>query len=284
MDAGRFLQLAEELLKTLRQDFPQFIFSNKINFTEDEVRLQNDGGLSYAWQDAAVQMSLLVRAQDSVNIFDTGIGSVYRTFDLEQVLKEAGEMLEAHLNPIAPARCGKTTGAGKPRYVRTGLGRRAQRAEAGQKCLPPGLAWWAKKLFADCFTLEVDRSSQNFFEPFFDPEGSCLEGDTLPLIENGVFRRGYADKKCAWEQHMEPTAAASGAYDDVPALALPSLSVRPTGKTLRNFWMAARPCTSSPAAVTLRPMAALPPRCRWPISTKTAAWWAGCRSSASGVT
>ena len=65
MDAGRFLQLAEELLKTLRQDFPQFIFSNKINFTEDEVRLQNDGGLSYAWQDAAVQMSLLVRAQDS---------------------------------------------------------------------------------------------------------------------------------------------------------------------------------------------------------------------------
>lgn len=40
---GRFLQLAEELLKTLRQDFPQFIFSNKINFTEDEVRLQNDG-------------------------------------------------------------------------------------------------------------------------------------------------------------------------------------------------------------------------------------------------
>ena len=54
MDAGRFLQLAEELLKTLRQDFPQFIFSNKINFTEDEVRLQNDGAFPYAWQGAAV--------------------------------------------------------------------------------------------------------------------------------------------------------------------------------------------------------------------------------------
>ena len=77
MDAGRFLQLSEQLLKTLGQDFPQFIFSNKINFTEDEVRLQNDAGLHYAWQDAAVQMSLLVRTQDSVNIFDTGIGGVY---------------------------------------------------------------------------------------------------------------------------------------------------------------------------------------------------------------
>ncbi len=46
-------------------------------------------------------MSLLVRTQDSVNIFDTGIGGVYRTFDPEVVLKEAREVLEAHLNPIA---------------------------------------------------------------------------------------------------------------------------------------------------------------------------------------
>ena len=234
MDAGRFLQLAEELLKTLRQDFPQFIFSNKINFTEDEVRLQNDGGLSYAWQDAAVQMSLLVRAQDSVNIFDTGIGSVYRTFDLEQVLKEAGEMLEAHLNPIALPDVEKLPVLGSPGMFELAWAEGLN----GQKLARNASPWSGmvgQKLFADCFTLEVDRSSQNFFEPFFDPEGSCLEGDTLPLIENGVFRRGYADKKCAWEQHMEPTAAASGAYDDVPALALPSLSVRPTGKTLEEL-------------------------------------------------
>ena len=140
------------------------------------------------------------------------------------------------------------------------------------------------KAVADCFTLEVDRSSQNFFEPFFDPEEKLPGGRHPPLIENGVFRRGYADKKCAWEQHMEPTAAASGAYDDVPALALPSLSVRPTGKTLRNFWMAARPCTSLTSGGDITPDGSFATRCRWPISTKTAAWWAGCRSSASGVT
>ena len=229
-------------------------------------------------------MSLLVRAQDSLNIFDTGIGSVYRTFDLEQVLKEAGEMLEAHLNPIALPGCGNYPGAGKPRMLMEAWAEGLNVAEAEAKCLPwSGMV--GQKLFADCYTLEVDRSSQNFFEPFFDPEGSCLEGDTLPLIENGVFRRGYADKKCAWEQHMEPTAAASGAYDDVPALALPSLSVRPTGKTLEEL-LDGRPALyvlTSGGDITPDGSFATPVQMAF-SHQKRLPGGAVCRSSASGVT
>lgn len=234
MDAGRFLQLSEQLLKTLGQDFPQFIFSNKINFTEDEVRLQNDAGLHYAWQDAAVQMSLLVRTQDSVNIFDTGIGGVYRTFDPEVVLKEAREVLEAHLNPIALPDVEKLPVLGSPDM----FGRAWSNGLSGQKLARNASPWSGmvgQKLFADHFTLQVDRSCDAFFQPFFDPEGVTLEGDTLPLIENGVFRRGYTDKKCAQEHQMERTAAADGAYDDTPTLALPFLSVMPTGKTLAEI-------------------------------------------------
>lgn len=234
MDASQFLQISEKLLETLRQDYPQFIFSNKINFTEDEIRLCNDGGLDYAWQDAAVQMSLLVRAQDSVNIFDTGIGGNYRTFDPKTVLKEASEMLEAHLNPIALPDMEKLPVLGSADMF--------QRAWAlglnGQKLARKASPWSGmegQKLFSEHFTLQVDRSWESFFVPFFDPEGVCLAGDTLPLIENGVFRRGYADKKCAWEQTMDRTAAAAGSYDDAPALALPPLSVQPTGKTLEEI-------------------------------------------------
>ena len=36
MDAVRFLRLCEELTETLRREFPQFIFSNKINWTEEK--------------------------------------------------------------------------------------------------------------------------------------------------------------------------------------------------------------------------------------------------------
>lgn len=84
-------------------------------------------------------MSLLVRAQDSVNILITGIGSVYRTFDLEQVLKEAGEMLEAHLNPIALPDVEKLPVLGSPGMFERAWAEGHQRAEAGQKCLP--LVW-----------------------------------------------------------------------------------------------------------------------------------------------
>lgn len=64
-------------------------------------RLRNDAGLDFTWQDAAGLVSLLVRTQDSVNIFDTSIGGIYRSFDPAAVLQEAREVLEAHLNPIS---------------------------------------------------------------------------------------------------------------------------------------------------------------------------------------
>ena len=62
-----------------------------------------------------------------------------------------------------------------------------------------------QKLFADCFTLEVDRSSQNFFEPFFDPEGKLPGGRHPPLIEKWRVPPGL----CRQEMRL---GAAHGAY------------------------------------------------------------------------
>ena len=146
------------------------------------------------------------------------------------MLKEAREVLEAHLNPIALPDVEKLPVLGSPDM----FGRAWSNGLSGQKLARNASPWSGmvgQKLFADHFTLQVDRSCDAFFQPFFDPEGVTLEGDTLPLIENGVFRRGYADKKCAQER----TAAADGAYDDTPTLALPFLSVMPTGKTLAEI-------------------------------------------------
>ena len=234
MDADRFLHLCEDLTETLRREFPQFIFSNKINWTEEMQRLRNDAGLDFTWQDAAGLVSLLVRTQDSVNIFDTSIGGIYRSFDPAAVLQEAREVLEAHLNPISLPDVEKMPVLGSPDM----FSRAWSEALNGQKLARQASVWSGevgRQLFAPDFTLEVDRSADSFFVPFFDAEGTCLEGDTLPLIEGGVLRRGYADRKCAWEQQMQPTAAADGAYDDAPALSLPPLSVRPTGKTLEEI-------------------------------------------------
>ncbi len=63
-------------------------------------------------------------------------------------------MLEAHLNPIALPDVEKLPVLGSPGMFERAWAERAQRAEAGQKCLP--LVWHGgPKAVADCFTLEV---------------------------------------------------------------------------------------------------------------------------------
>lgn len=73
-----------------------------------------------------------------------------------------------------------------------------------------------EKLFSGALTLQVDRRPESWL-PFFDAEGSVLEGDTLPLIENGVLVRGAADRAQAARYGCMATAAAGGAYDAAPA-------------------------------------------------------------------
>ena len=70
-------------------------------------------------------------------------------------------------------------------------------------------------LFSGALTLQVDRRPESWL-PFFDAEGSVLEGDTLPLIENGVLVRGAADRAQAARYGCMATAAAGGAYDAAP--------------------------------------------------------------------
>ena len=72
-----------------------------------------------------------------------------------------------------------------------------------------------EKLFSGALTLQVDRRPESWL-PFFDAEGSVLEGDTLPLIENGVLVRGAADRAQAARYGCMATAAAGGAYDAAP--------------------------------------------------------------------
>ena len=63
-----------------------------------------------------------------------------------------------------------------------------------------------EKLFSGALTLQVDRRPESWL-PFFDAEGSVLDGDTLPLIENGVLVRGAADRAQAARYGCMATAA-----------------------------------------------------------------------------
>lgn len=232
MEPETFLAEAEKLLAALRREFPQFVFSNKLNWVEEETALKNDAGLDYFCRNAYADVSILVRAQDSANIFDTVIGGTYQDFAVEKIFAEAAEVLEAHLNPVSlPAEENVAVITGIDLFDRAwSEGLNAQKLARNASAFSGKLG---QQLFSPDFTLLVNRSDTSDYKfPFFDAEGTTLDNDTIPLIEKGVLLRGYGDKKSAWEHGAALTASAWGNYDDVPALFAAALDAAPTGKTM----------------------------------------------------
>jgi PmbA protein len=232
MEPEAFLAEVEKLLAALLQAYPQFIFSNKLNWVTEETSLRNDMGLDYFCQNSYAEVGILVRAQESANIFDTVIGGTYQNFVAENVLKEASEILEAHLHPISLPEGEKAAViAGIDLFDRAwSEGLHTQKLARNAS---PFSGKLGKQLFSQDFTLQVNRSNTSDYKfPFFDAEGTTLEGDAISLIENGVLLRGYSDKKSAEEHGVALTASAAGNYDDVPSLSAAALDVKPTGKTI----------------------------------------------------
>lgn len=225
---------AECLMEAIRREFPRYVFSNKLSWTEEEVRLTNDAGLEYVSQDAVGVVSLLIRREDSVSIFDTSLEQVERDFDTEAILNRLRELLTAHEKVLPMPEAEKLpilfTPALFDRAWSEGLNARKLARKASPLCGMEGM-----QLFSRNFTLQVDRSRENFCAPFFDTEGTVLPGDVCSLIENGVFVRGYADKKCAVEYGLPSTAAGEGVYDAVPSLSMPPISAKPSEKTLEEL-------------------------------------------------
>ena len=234
ISADEFILRAEELMEQLREEFPDFIFSNKIRLTEVEETLKNDIGLNLKNIDSSVNFELLVKHVDSINIVDTAVVYNERILDRNKILEEArmqlnvfnievnlpkGEKLPIILSPFDVG--GKLVES--LNGERLGRGNSIFKDKIGTK------------VFHKEFSLYAYRGEEALLGTFFDNEGSTLENEQIALIEDGVILRGYTDKKTAKEFGMPNTASAGGDYDEVPGLSGISLSIKPSDKSLEQL-------------------------------------------------
>ncbi len=210
-----FIEKAELLLKTLKEEFPEFVFSNKIIAAEETEILKNDTGLDLCDTQCGVSVVIVVKEEASPNVYDSVIDWIGREFDVEAVLERARDLLRAHLNlmPMPQDKLPVVMGAPQIGYF-LGDYLHAQKLKKDASLLS---GKEGTKVFSEKLTLINDRGEDSN-AVFFDAEGTVLENDRIPLIEKGVLLRGIADKLCAEEFGMELTASAEGGYDDVPTL------------------------------------------------------------------
>ena len=88
------------MLSILKDEFPEFIFSNKIYLTEMETRLINDVGLDLVHKDRLVTAGLLIKENASANVFDALVYVCDRNYNRTKLLEIIRETLAAYKNPV----------------------------------------------------------------------------------------------------------------------------------------------------------------------------------------
>lgn len=217
MSANEFLNVSEEVLQFLRHEYPDFIFGNKMKMIEKEIILRNDAGLEYKNIDKCFNIELIVKEKDSVNIFDTDLSYIGRTFNKEGFIKLAKETIGNFKNKVELPKCKKV-----PIVTRFfEVGSKVINELDGNKIGSKASIFEdkiGKEVFSKDFTVYVDRSSENIMVPFFDSEGSTLNEDKVKIIDKGVIKLGFTDKRTAQKYNMLNTAAASSSYDGISSV------------------------------------------------------------------
>lgn len=229
-----FVKDCERLLNELSSRYPRLIFSNKISAVETAESIKNDAGLDCSYRDLVYLVSLAVKHVDSTAIMDTGVGFETRGDFVAETL-ELCERTLAHFEKTCELpKSDRVMAVMFPEYAAMFM-ERSLDAEALKKGASMFSSKLGKKAFSDRFTVYADRTAERLGQPFFDAEGSTLNGDRIALIENGVLKRGFADKKRATMYETENTASGSGTYDNVPDSGTTRLSIESGDKTLAEL-------------------------------------------------
>lgn len=212
------MTLTKKILDSFNKDFDDFIFSNSLKTIEIDYKLTSTEGLDLRFQDSFLDIGLVIKAKDSPNLFDTFTGWQGRNFDVDRYLATAKNQLQAERNKVVLPKADRIpvffVGLNE---IGGFLNQQLNGEIYGNKTsLFDGKL--GQQLFNEKLSIVQNNNPKTSYSSFFDTEGVTKENDTVQLIENGVLKNVFTDKKNAKKFSLEHTGSASGGYDDIPKL------------------------------------------------------------------
>jgi PmbA protein len=234
---AEFLEEMEGLLAELTTRMPEFKFSDKLISTRFRSRLENDAGCELEWEGSEVSAVLTFKHERSTNIIDGMLPLESRRWNRGSFLDFAESYYRAYMTEEQKIEPGKYPVIFP--YYDTVYQLKFMRDLHGLTYGSGGSLFSGKggqQLFSDRFTLRQSRSGEeDFTGPFFDAEGTTNRDDRFPLIEKGVLRAPFTNRKYAARYDLPLTGAAACEYDGVPSLQPPFMSIEASQKTLREL-------------------------------------------------
>ncbi|KNF08116.1 putative Zn-dependent protease [Gottschalkia purinilytica] len=238
-----FIREIEEVISIIGNKHKKFIFSDKVKLIEIEASLTNDRGLDLYQKDKRIEFTLIVKDKGSKNIIDTFIPYSTRNYNrenfmsfLDSILLPYHNLVELPKKEMLPVIMYNPDFYGMT-YMKfindlNGL------SVANEVSIFSGKL--GEKLFSEDLTLWLTSRSEDNYELFFDAEGSFKEDYRYALIENGVIKAPYTDKRTSLKYNFPLTASSTGEYDEVPSLEISEtifnkLKLKQGEKTLKEL-------------------------------------------------
>lgn len=228
------MDLAGEYMGYILEKYPQFTFSGSFSEERCKFSLNNDLGTDYSENDATFGARIMFKHKDSRDIMDGGFGFNMRKPDDGSVFRTMADLYLGQYETIAEI----------PDEVilcmqyYSLVGGLAEELNAENLALGTSRLTGkvGEKVFSEEFTLEHDLTDKEaWFSRFWDGEGCVLPDDKLVLIENGVIKTGFADKRVAQKYGVPHTKTAGHNYGDTPFPGGLNLRIRRSDKTIKEL-------------------------------------------------
>lgn len=235
-DPQELLQESETLLAELRRQQPDFSFSNKISMNKIDHSLQNDSGLDLRDKQTILAFDLLIKEKKSANIMDAFSSYSGMKYDRQEFLRLTNMICDAYKITME-----LKSGEYPVVFLEADITYKTKMLrDLHGLLLASGGSYFSdkigQKIFNENFTVYQTRNPEDgVYKPFFDLEGVSNPDERFSLIENGVIKNGYMSKLYAEQFKMAKTGSAGGEFDAVPNIGIPTLSIKPSGKTVKEI-------------------------------------------------
>lgn len=237
IDEKLLLDEFEVFLEEVRKAQPDFIFSNKVNLTEEKHQISNDLGLNLEFLDRVLEVGLIFKEKTSVNLIDGFVGFEGRAYQRGHALEEVNKICNAFLKKVALPKKKKlpvifSTGDMTPfmKFLKDLDGN----SYGSESSLFSGKR--EIRIFNTNVTLYQTRNSEDaLLTSFFDVEGTMNSDDRFALVKEGVLISPFTDKRTASKYNLPLTGAAAAEYDGIPRIGTPKLTILESNKTAKEL-------------------------------------------------
>ncbi len=235
VETKELLKQVEEILDYLNKNYSDFSFDGYVFDTETDTSMENEEGLKLCSKDRVYSIAFIIKDNNLANIMDLQVEVSGRTFEKEKLIRIAEGYLQAFRNKV------ELPTEELPVIINPFLiGQQLESDLSGERIGTKTSLLAGKegqKVFSDKVTLytSIDRDPMFYGQSFFDAEGKFSE-EPCVFVENGVFKKPFADKRVAQKYGFEETGSASGEYDDIPTItSMELLQFKTSDKTLKEL-------------------------------------------------